>query len=153
MVILPQETMENMPKIPFWLLILTDQPNNADQTDKELDQQEWSLNVTQFRGTAWLPIESFSGLNLSLIDLKNKLLDERKNFLGLLNVKRGNNSETRSHILAIFSDETDFEKFLVTKLSDFNDLQFKKYIPRRISSLIIDRQLLLSKIPLFLDKN
>src|SRR5438034_3577553 len=43
-----------------------DQPNDADHNDKELDQQEWSLNVTQFRGTAWAPVESFSGLKLSL---------------------------------------------------------------------------------------
>src|SRR5207247_9624430 len=71
----------------------------------------------------------------------------------LLNIKLSNNSETRSHILAIFGDKTDFEKFLATKLSGFNDLQFTKYIPKRISSPIIDRQLILSKIPLFLDKN
>jgi len=133
--------------------MIVDQPNKADQTTDNLDQQEFSLNVTQFCGTAWAPIEAFSDLKLSLSNLKNKLLDERKNFPGLINVKRGTNSDTKSHVLAIFNNETDFNTFLATKLTDFNSIQFTKHVPRHVSSPIIDRQLLLSKIPLFLNKN
>ena len=45
--------------------MIVDQQNKDDQVDKEQDQQEFSLNVTQFRGTAWAPIEAFSILKLS----------------------------------------------------------------------------------------
>src|SRR6266487_6720378 len=132
--------------------MLVDHPNKDDRIDKENDQQEFSLNVTQFRGTACAPIDAFSGLKLSISDLKNNLLDQRINFPGLINVKRGSNNETKSYILAIFNVKTDYEKFLNTKLPDFNDVQFTAFVPKRISSPIIDRQLLISKIPLFLHK-
>ena len=55
--------------------MVVDQANNDDQIDKETDQQEFSLNVTQFRGTAWAPIDAFSNLKLSVSNLKNKLLE------------------------------------------------------------------------------
>ena len=45
--------------------MIVDQPNKDDQIDKEIDQQEFSLNVTHFWGTAWAPIEAFSDLKLS----------------------------------------------------------------------------------------
>src|SRR5438034_7174157 len=77
--------------------MIVDQQNKDDQADKENDQQEFSLNVTQFRGTA-APIEAFSGLKLSVSDLKNKLLKKCINFPGFINVKRGSNNETKSHI-------------------------------------------------------
>ena len=92
--------------------MIVDQANKDDQIDKETDQQEFSLNVTQFRGTAWAPIEAFSDLKLSISDLKNKLLEQRINFPGLFNVKRGNNNETKSHILAIFNNQLDYQIFL-----------------------------------------
>ena len=113
----------------------------------------FSVDIRVTRHTAYAPISSFAPLNLSLAALRNKLTSIVNVLPGFLVVKLGNNRETKGHILVDFNSSNGFDTFLATSHKDLCDVQFTEYVPKRISSPEIDRQLHLKHIPLFIKKH